>query len=109
PCAKFWCLTCFSLLGTLCPALSDVHFRVVKSGSTIPRGQALGRAANMTVMVKERGCAEQLARFFPGLHPLRIPVRVLPHRTGQSKLRETTAVEFGGKEFAIFLSALPLE
>jgi hypothetical protein len=63
----------------------------------------------MTVIVEERGCAEQLARFFPGLHPLRIPVRVLPHRTGQSKLRETTAVEFGGKEFAIFLSALPLE
>ena len=91
----------------------DVHFRVVAGsatqGSAIPGGQAVGRAANMTLITEERDCAEQLARFFPGLSPLRIPVRVLPHRTGQSKLRESTVVEFGGKEFAIFVSALPLE
>jgi hypothetical protein len=63
----------------------------------------------MTLLAEERGCAEQLARFFPGLAALRISVQVLPHRTAHSKLRESTVVEFGAKEFAIFLSALPLE
>lgn len=63
----------------------------------------------MTLIAEERSCAEQLARFFPGASALRIPVRVLPHRTGQSKLHESALVEFGAKEFAIFLSALPLE
>ena len=63
----------------------------------------------MTLIAEERSCAEQLARFFPGASALRIPIRVLPQRTGQSKLYESALVEFGAKEFAIFLSALPLE
>lgn len=54
-------------------------------------------------------CAERLARFFPRVVPLRIPVHVTAVRGGQSKLRESTVVEFGGSEHAIFVCSLPLE
>ena len=42
---------------------------------------------------------------------MRIPVRVAPLRAGNSatRLQESTLVEYGSEEFAIFLSALPLE
>jgi hypothetical protein len=63
----------------------------------------------MALLANERGCAEQLARFFPTLPAVRIPVRVQSLRPGQSKLRESTVVEFGASEYAIFLSTLPVE
>ena len=56
----------------------------------------------------ETDCAEQLARFFPGVTPVRIPVQATALRSG-AKLREATVLEFGGDEHAIFLSTLPLE
>ena len=63
----------------------------------------------MSLLANERGCAEQLARFFPALPAVRIPVRVQSLRPGQSKLQESTVAEFGASEYAIFLSTLPME
>jgi len=63
----------------------------------------------MTIIAEERECAVQLARFFPKLPAVRIPVRVAPQRPGQRKVQEATVVEYGTAEFAIFLSKLALE
>jgi hypothetical protein len=63
----------------------------------------------MTLTAVERGCAEQLARFFPKLPLVRIPVEVVALRLGQKRLRESTVVEYGTREYAIFLSNLALE
>jgi hypothetical protein len=67
------------------------------------------RSSGSTITVSEQDCAEQLARFFPQSRPLHVPVHVTSLRGGASQLRETTVIEFGGVEHAIFLSALPLE
>jgi hypothetical protein len=63
----------------------------------------------MALIADETGCAEQLAKFFPALSVVRIPVRVASLRSGQSKLQESTVLEFGAGEIAIFLSNLPIE
>jgi hypothetical protein len=63
----------------------------------------------MALLAEERECTEQLARFFPKLPSLRIPVQVRPYRTGPAKVLETTEVEYGTREYAIFLTRLALE
>ena len=63
----------------------------------------------MTLIADERECTEQLARFFPKLPAVRIPVRVIPLRSGQFRPQEATVVEFGTQDYAIFLSKLALE
>jgi hypothetical protein len=63
----------------------------------------------MTLTVEERECTEQLARFFPSLPAMRIAVRVMPHRPGQTRAQEATVVEYGTRVYAIFLSRLALE
>jgi hypothetical protein len=63
----------------------------------------------MALIADETGCAEQLAKFFPRLPVVRIPVRVASLRTGQSRLQESTVLQFGAGEIAIFLSNLPIE
>ena len=63
----------------------------------------------MTLIAEERECADQLARFFPKLPAVRIPVRVASLRSGQTRAQEATIVEFGTGEYAIFLSKLALE
>jgi len=63
----------------------------------------------MTLIVGEQECTEQLARFFPKLPAVRIRVRVAPLRPGQARAQETTVIEYGTAEFAIFLSKLALE
>jgi len=63
----------------------------------------------MTLTADERECTEQLARFFPRLPAVRIPVRVMPRRPGQVGGQEATVVEYGTTEYAIFLSKLALE
>lgn len=63
----------------------------------------------MTFTVEERECTGQLARFFPKLPAVRIPVLVTPRRYGQARVKETTVVEFATSEYAIFLSQLALE
>jgi hypothetical protein len=66
-------------------------------------------ALRMTLIADERDCAEQLARFFPRLPPVRIPVRVSSFRSGKLATQEATVVEFGTADYAIFLSKLALE
>src|SRR5258708_35116267 len=65
----------------------------------------------MALTTDEQGCAEQLARFFPNLPCVRIPVRVAPLRAGISpaRLHEAVVAEYGSEEYAIFLSTVPLE
>lgn len=63
----------------------------------------------MTLIAEERECTEQLARFFPQLPAMRIPVRVTSLRLGQPRAKEATVVEFGSQAYAIFLSKLALE
>jgi hypothetical protein len=63
----------------------------------------------MTLTAEASECAEQLARFFPKLPALRIPVQVTPQRPSPVKLQEATVVEYGTAEYAIFLSKLALE
>jgi hypothetical protein len=63
----------------------------------------------MTLIADERECADQLARFFPKLPAVRIPVRISPIRSGQSRVQEATVVEFATEDYAIFLSKLALE
>jgi len=54
-------------------------------------------------------CTEQLARFFPKLPAVRIPVRIAAKGRAQARAQEMTVVEFATEEFAIFLCRLPLE
>ena len=67
------------------------------------------RSTQVAVSEHEPDCAEQLARFFPGMTEVRVPVQVAALRGGGSKLREATVLEFAGTQHAIFLSRLPLE
>jgi hypothetical protein len=67
------------------------------------------RSLSVTLAANQENCAEQLARFFPRTTPVRIPVQVTSLRTRNSRLRESTVVEFGARDYAIFLSTLPLE
>ena len=67
------------------------------------------RSNQVAVSEHEPDCAEQLARFFPGMSEVRVPVQVAALRGGGSKLREATVLEFAGSQHAIFLSRLPLE
>ena len=63
----------------------------------------------MTLTADERECTEQLARFFPRLPAVRIAVQVTPQRPGKVRHQEATVVEYGTKEYAIFVSKLALE
>ena len=63
----------------------------------------------MALLTEERECTEQLARFFPKLPAVRIPVQVVSRRSGQRKVLEATQVEYGTREYAIFLTRLALE
>ena len=67
------------------------------------------RSSGSTLAASEQNCAEQLARFFPQLRPIRVQVQVTLLRGGGSQLREAAILEFGAAEHAIFLSTLPLE
>lgn len=66
-------------------------------------------SGEVALTANETGCAEQLARFFPGASRVRIAVQVTALRAGAARLREATFVEYSGAEHAIFLSTLPLE
>ena len=69
----------------------------------------MGRNGSSVLVAKEKGCAEQLARFFPHASAVRIPVQVTSPRDGAANLREATIVEYSSAHHAIFLSTLPLE
>jgi hypothetical protein len=51
----------------------------------------------------------QLARFFPDVTPVRIPVRVSGVDPGGCSFSESTVIEFGTPNEVLFASALPLE
>jgi hypothetical protein len=61
------------------------------------------------LIADEQSCTEQLARFFPGVAAVRLPVQVTALRGGTTRLREASVVEFAGLEHAILISSLPLE
>ena len=63
----------------------------------------------MISTVDEQVCTEQLARFFPKLPAVRIPVQVILRGSGRARAHELTVVEFATKEFAIFRCQLALE
>lgn len=65
--------------------------------------------SEMTLTTDERECTEQLARFFPKLPAVRIPVQVTPRSSVPQRQREATVVEYATPEYAIFLSKLALE
>jgi hypothetical protein len=67
------------------------------------------QSGELALTANEGGCAEQLARFFHGVSAVRVPVQVAALRSGGTKLREATVVEYAGREHAIFVSSLPLE
>ncbi len=63
----------------------------------------------MISTVAEQICTEQLARFFPKLPAVRIPVRVVSRCSGQARTQELTVIEFASEAYAIFLCRLALE
>jgi hypothetical protein len=81
--------------------------QVDPTGSRAARGKVERSGATSTR--QEQGCAAQLAKFFPQVLAIRVPVQVTALRGGGMKLREAAILEFGSREFAIFLSTLPLE
>jgi len=89
---------------------SYVYLRARGTRMGLEQGYGMGLNQAMALTTDEQGCAEQLARFFPNLPGLRIPVQVAPVRAGGSpRVRESAVVEYGSEEYAIFLSTLPLE
>jgi hypothetical protein len=54
-------------------------------------------------------CVEELARFFPGIMQVRIPVSVCKGRSGKAASAEQTIIEFGTAEEVLFVSGLPLD
>lgn len=62
-----------------------------------------------THIAEQQTCTEQLARFFPGVTAVRLPVQVTALRGGATRLREASLIEFAGLEHAILVSGLPLE
>ena len=67
------------------------------------------RLDETALIADEQSCSEQLARFFPGVAAVRLPVQVTALRGGTTRLREASVVEFAGLEHAILISSLPLE
>jgi hypothetical protein len=59
--------------------------------------------------ISEQSCVEKLARLFPGVSPVRIPVNLAIVVTGRPRLQEQTVIEFGTAHEVIFASTLPLE
>jgi hypothetical protein len=66
-------------------------------------------SGEVTLTAAETGCTEQLARFFPKVQRVRIPVELTAPRAGGKNLHERVVLEFAGKEHTIFLTTLPIE
>jgi hypothetical protein len=59
--------------------------------------------------VEPAECVKELARFFPGVMQVRIPVGVCKGRSGKTESIEQTIIEFGTAEEVLFVSGLPLD
>ena len=95
-------------LGLCCPGATCVSPDSDASRFWNFRRGHVKRSSQIALAERATDCAEQLARFFPGVTAVRIPVQATALRTG-SKLREATVLEFSNADHAIFLSTLPLE
>ena len=69
----------------------------------------MGRAAFRLEPVDGGGCVAELARFFPGAVPVRIPVQVSKASSGASASAEQTVIEFGTPTEVLFVSELALD
>ncbi len=67
----------------------------------------MGRAAFRLEPVDGGGCVAELARFFPGAVPVRIPVQVTKASSGAEA--EQTVIEFGTPTEVLFVSELALD
>jgi hypothetical protein len=85
----------------------------VRLGGVQIRGGALSMSSEVAAMAStatEPSCAEKLAQLFPGVSPVRIPVRVSTvGMSGRRSLEEQTVIEFGTAHEVLFSSTLPLE
>ena len=55
------------------------------------------------------GCVAELARFFPGAVPVRMPVQVSKENSGTESTLEQTVIEFGTPTEVLFVSGMPLD
>ena len=68
-----------------------------------------GLGSGVRIFPSRGSCVTQLAQFFSGVTPLRIPVQVTARLKGGRMLKENTVIEFGTAGEVLFASALPLE
>jgi peptide subunit release factor 1 (eRF1) len=61
----------------------------------------------MPLVIEEQGCVEELARLFPALPTIHVLARVQSLVPGRARLQETTVLEFGGQQYAVFMATLP--
>jgi hypothetical protein len=54
-------------------------------------------------------CVEELARFFPGIMQVRIPVKICKGHSVKAASAEQTMIEFGTADEVLFVSGLPLD
>lgn len=70
----------------------------------------MGRAvAKGPKLVERTDCVSELARFFAGAVPMKIPVRVIKGNSVNGASAEETAIEFGTSREVLFVSRLPLD
>ncbi|MGZ4828566.1 MAG: hypothetical protein ACXV78_02900 [Candidatus Angelobacter sp.] len=69
-------------------------------GKTVSRERELAKPAE---------CVAELARVFPGVVPVRIPVWVSKGKSARDASAEQTMIEFGTAEEVLFVSGLPLD
>jgi hypothetical protein len=69
----------------------------------------MGRAVFSLEPVDGAGCVAELARFFPGAVPVRIPVQLSKGNAETADTAEQTVIEFGTPEEVLFISGLPLD
>jgi hypothetical protein len=65
--------------------------------------------SKMALSEAEAECVEQLAHFFPLTKRIQLAAQLTAIRAGGKKFSEKVVLEFGGKDHAIFRSALPIE
>lgn len=71
--------------------------------------EQVSRREGAVLTEKELGCAEQLARFFPSVARRRTQAVLVVPRAAGRPLKEVVELQYGGSEYAIFLSTLPIE
>ena len=64
--------------------------------------------SNGVELAEATECVAELARFFPGIVPLRIPVLIFKGDSAKAAA-EQTIIEFGTPEECLFVCGLPLE